>query len=386
MKDLSYYVGREQTYLKHFFLENYLERVAYNIFSFMDEFVYVDGFSGPWRSQDGHYEDTSFVIAIRALERIRQSVHETQGKNVRVRYIFIESDTAAFKELESSRAKFPDLNISTWHDDFQTLIPRIIQEVGKAFSLVFIDPTGWTGFPLNDLKPLFSLRGEFIINFMFDHISRFLEDSRPEISETFDPVFGTKDWRSDFSSRVAGGSSREDAILATYVDRVRTLGKVPYVTSTRIKKPLVDRSYFHLVYGTKNWKGIYEFREVERRAADEQEQVRDAAKYQIRLTRTGQDTLWKTLQPPGAPKSFEEEKKQNIARATQVITSLLKSQKQVPYELALSRTMEVPLIWKADLRTILADLRTNRLARIVDRDGADVAPKPGKQHKIIWLG
>ena len=46
------YVGREQTYIKHFFLERYLERVAYNILSFRDNFVYVDGFSGPWRSED----------------------------------------------------------------------------------------------------------------------------------------------------------------------------------------------------------------------------------------------------------------------------------------------------------------------------------------------
>jgi len=318
------------------------------------------------------------------LERIRTSLLRDQGKNVRIRYIFIESNSAAFQELESSRANFSDLNISTWHGDFQTLIPRIVQEVSRAFSLVFIDPTGWTGFPLNDLKPLLKLRGEFIINFMFDHISRFLEHPRPEISETFDPVFGSNDWRSDLSSRIASGSSREDAILATYVDHVRTLGNVPYVTSTRIKKPLVDRSYFHLVYGTKNWKGIYEFREVERRAADEQEQVRNAARYKADLARTGQESLWGQLQPPGAPKSFEEEKKQNIVRATEVLTSLLQSQQQVPYEHALARTMEVPLIWKADFRAILTNLHTRKLVRTIDQTGEDVSPKAGNQHRLIW--
>ena len=31
MKPVEYYRGREQTYLKHFFLERYLERVAYVI-------------------------------------------------------------------------------------------------------------------------------------------------------------------------------------------------------------------------------------------------------------------------------------------------------------------------------------------------------------------
>lgn len=47
MLDPGAYEGREQTYVKHFVLENYLERVAYNIFSFEDLFSYIDGFSGP---------------------------------------------------------------------------------------------------------------------------------------------------------------------------------------------------------------------------------------------------------------------------------------------------------------------------------------------------
>ena len=33
MRPLEFYRGREQTYVKHFFLEKYLERVAYNILS-----------------------------------------------------------------------------------------------------------------------------------------------------------------------------------------------------------------------------------------------------------------------------------------------------------------------------------------------------------------
>lgn len=64
MLDPDAYEGREQTYLKHFVLKNYLERVAYNIFSFQDNFAYVDCFSGPWKSGSQSYEDTSFKIAI----------------------------------------------------------------------------------------------------------------------------------------------------------------------------------------------------------------------------------------------------------------------------------------------------------------------------------
>jgi hypothetical protein len=47
VKPVEYYKDREQTYLKHFFLERYLETVAYHIGFSQSEFVYVDCFSGP---------------------------------------------------------------------------------------------------------------------------------------------------------------------------------------------------------------------------------------------------------------------------------------------------------------------------------------------------
>ena len=63
----EFYRGREQTYLKHFFLEHYLERVAYNIFSFSNNFVYVDGFSGPWKSQNENFDVFFFAMSSSSL-------------------------------------------------------------------------------------------------------------------------------------------------------------------------------------------------------------------------------------------------------------------------------------------------------------------------------
>ncbi len=52
MRPPEFYEGREQTFVKHLFLERYLEQVAFHVLWFRDDFVYVDGFSGPWRSED----------------------------------------------------------------------------------------------------------------------------------------------------------------------------------------------------------------------------------------------------------------------------------------------------------------------------------------------
>lgn len=82
MKEVEYDQGREQTYLKHFFLERYLERVAYVIGGTHPEFIYVDGFSGPWRSQAEAFEDTSFIIALRKLRRSEMACPEREGAPV----------------------------------------------------------------------------------------------------------------------------------------------------------------------------------------------------------------------------------------------------------------------------------------------------------------
>jgi len=89
MKELDYYRGREQTYIKHFFLERYLERVAYHIGYFAQHFVYVDGFSGPWRATDESNEDTSFMIAISVLRRVVRSLAD-HGKTPKIRCLFVE--------------------------------------------------------------------------------------------------------------------------------------------------------------------------------------------------------------------------------------------------------------------------------------------------------
>ena len=47
--DLAAYAGREQAYIKHCLLENYLPDWGYKIGQAWDNLIYVDGFAGPWK-------------------------------------------------------------------------------------------------------------------------------------------------------------------------------------------------------------------------------------------------------------------------------------------------------------------------------------------------
>src|SRR5258708_5464482 len=82
MKPPAYYKKKEQTYLKHFFLERYLETVAFHIGYTHREFVYVDCFSGPWRSKDENLAYTSIRIALAKLNYLLEAL-AAQGRDIR---------------------------------------------------------------------------------------------------------------------------------------------------------------------------------------------------------------------------------------------------------------------------------------------------------------
>lgn len=73
MVALSDYTNREQSYVKHVFLEGYLERLVHKTGSIYPHIVYVDGYAGPWQSANEKFEDTSFGIALNALRGAKAS-------------------------------------------------------------------------------------------------------------------------------------------------------------------------------------------------------------------------------------------------------------------------------------------------------------------------
>ena len=366
MLDPEHYEGREQTYVKHFVLEMYLERVAYNIYSFRQDFVYVDGFSGPWKSANESYEDTSFKIAIDVLRKVRDGLWNTHGKRVDFRCLFIEKHTKPYSELKAAVEKIGDVQLKLIHGAFEDHVSDIYDFAQRSFSLIFIDPTGWHGFPMEKISPLLNLRGEVLINFMSDFINRFIEDSRPEIAATFDTLFGGE-WYSGWKSLTEQGLSREAAAIDFYTTRLKDAGNFKYVTSTRILKPTADRSYFYLIYATQHWKGIQEFRRVERRAVEMQERVRNAAKYRSEVSRKGMDSLFGVQFMDAAISSFEEEKDVQLKRGHAKLVEILKAHPSgLKYEELLGMTLQTPLVWESNLKDWIADLRDRGKVDIPD--------------------
>lgn len=376
MIDPSWYSGRTQTFIKHFFLERYLERVARVTLSGggWSEFAYVDAFSGPWRSADEKLEDTSVSIALKKLEEVRENL-EKKGRNVKFRALFVERDRSAYRDLQRLVDGFPKSGAETICGEFQDHVEEARRFIGNAFSLIFVDPTGWS-VDLNVLKPLLRSRGEIIINFMYNDINRhLLENPQPGVQASFDPIFGGPSWRSEIEQRIRGGKDREAAILGVFCDRLRAAGGFEFVTSTRIMQPLAERTYFYLVYATRHWKGVEEFRSVEEKAVDVQEKIRFDAKRDAREERSGMHDMFHAERPAGGTPDFHDRRKQSREAARKRLREMAAIKKVFPASVAFGVMLEHPLVFPADARALLLEARKAKWVKF-NLASREKKPKP----------
>ena len=82
--DYALYAGREQAFIKHCLLEQYLPEWAWKIGSQWDALVYVDGFAGPWDVRSPDFADSSFGIAVNALRSVASGLHDARGKSISI--------------------------------------------------------------------------------------------------------------------------------------------------------------------------------------------------------------------------------------------------------------------------------------------------------------
>jgi len=346
------YRGREQTYVKHVFLNHYLERVAWVTLANnrgWQEFVYIDGFAGPWRVSSEDSRDTSVSIALRKLTEVKRGL-SASGRTVRMRAIFVEQRPSAFKRLSELLDDFPEGEAVALEGDFHKLSSECARRVGAAFSLVLIDPTTFA-LDIAALKPVMTLRGEVIINFMYSFLLRNINvlDSQDHLSKTF----ATDDWRAEIEAAEKRLGSREEGILATFCSAVQRVSGKRFVTSTRVKAPLADRTHFHLVYGTDHWRGLEEFRNVEAKTIPEQEHVRSGAKATARQARTGAADMFPETFADAPLAELEGRREEMRLRAEAALFNLFRTKEAVHGGDILGALLQLPLITKKDVNRVL---------------------------------
>lgn len=274
----SHYAGREQAFIKHYFLKTYLERLIHKTASAYNEIAYVDGYSGPWKSSDDNYGDTSFGIALKSLTAARESWlgMPRRSRDVRMTAHLVEKNLNAFKELKGIDRLFPEVSVHPYQDDFLKIASEIACAIpSSAFTFTLIDPKGFN-LDLMALKPLIDRPcSEVVFNFMFDYANRFTD--LPSLAKTYDRLFPNVNWRAKLEAVSndpnAGPIERKSAFLDCFKEAVRTVGGYKYVADVDIRYPGKDRTFYFLVYGTREPAGIEVFRDCQVRALEAQSMI-----------------------------------------------------------------------------------------------------------------
>ena len=350
------YAGREQTGAKHYILEHYLQELVFKILRSQDV-AYVDGFSGPWESKTDDLSDTSFMIAIRVLKDAQQSLFETTGIRKRVRCFFSEKIGESFLKLERVVKPFHDpaarFEIVVRHGEFTEFISEIETFISGSFPLIFIDPTGWTGYPLEEIKSLFVGRKcEVLINFMYDYINRFSGNRDAESINSFAPILGGFDWPSRLDPTLRDGVAVEKLFRETLKEK----GSFEYVVSTRIDKPTKDRPHFFIVYGTKSIKGLIAFRQIEYRALREHERSRSLAKSKKREENSGMVDLFTTHQAKLKEATFDELVEEQKQLASTLLELFLVGRSKVKFKFVVAHVLQAYMLRETNVKDICVSL------------------------------
>jgi len=191
--------GYIETRLKHAVLETYLSAYWKILGKKVDGFLYIDGFAGRGRFDDG--SEGSPLLAMRSVADLRRK----GSLSVPVRFAFIEADegnhrilrSAALKLAEELKLKEPLIKKGTFQEHIFDVLDELEGGCFRCPTFVFVDPFGYTDVPLDLIFELAQPRNrELFITFMSHHMGRFLSDQTK--SKTFDRVFGGKSWQQCF--------------------------------------------------------------------------------------------------------------------------------------------------------------------------------------------
>ena len=375
------YVGREQTYVKHVFLEGYLETLVHKTASKYPHIVYVDGFAGPWQSANEKFEDTSFGIALSALRRAKGSWKDL-GRDVRMSAYLVERSPSAYLELGGIPSRYPDVDIKTYNDDFLVAENSILKDIpDDVFTFFLIDPKGWR-IPLNALELLLRRpNSEIIFNFMFDFINRAASIQDATIVEGLDELIPYGDWRGELESAEQKGTvtpvRRKEILVDAFSLSLKQLANYDFVAETTVLRPIMDRPLYCLFYATRHPVGIEVLRDCQIKALREESKTRASTKMKQAAAVTGQGEFFGSVHDM-APDTLEAFLQDQSIRAESAVLELAPARPNfIPYEILRAQVLARHVCKTSQINQIAARLRNEEKMRFPDWEKGKRVPQPG---------
>lgn len=367
------YEGREQTYLKHRVLEEYLRPWAHKLGSFArykpTKLWYVDCFAGPWKSADDELKDTSVAIGLAELRNAANTWREQGGHKVDLGAIFVEKNEKSFAALSKYLETHSEgIDVVAIPGEFGAAVHQINKRIGSDPAFLFVDPTGWKGAAMNYIAPLAAApTRDVLINVMFNDLNRFKDDRRAFLRTQIAEFFGLGE------GEIQSGLD-EESLFELYRNQVKAKCRVPLVADLVIPHPQKERTWFRLVVGAHHNASVKLFRDVERKVCGtEAAEVRDEAKNRGNPQLSLLDTT------PAADLSYDRLHGDGRAFAPRDVLDIV-SRRPVPYEVLWPQVLLNRHITLPDLNDIVG--RMHRSGEIVIKGLGEKERTPKDNHLI----
>jgi hypothetical protein len=338
------YAGREHSRIKHLFLTEYLKAAAFKTFQGRSPiFNYIDGFAGPWSvSDEEDYSDTSFAQSIKTLLAVKEALETTRRERFTVRFYLCEKNPLRVERLRQYADRQQSLNIRVFEGPFETRLDDIAKECARGFSFTFIDPTGFNLGSLEIAQFLARMDGEFLLNFMSEHINRY--PSVESVRATFGRLLADTDWKVRFDA-LPSHLKNEQRILIILKERMKELGAARYMPDFEILNPRAKRLQMRLVLGTNHPAGVEAFREVQVKIEPTQHEIREGIRH------PGQASMFNLAVNDGVGSRAA------CGDARRIITNMLADQPSVRFDDLIGPVMENAAVRLTHLKDILGDMR-----------------------------
>lgn len=352
---IEHYGKREQSYIKHIFLNKYLEAAAYKLLQprrGASVFNFVDAFAGPWRVSDSDdFSDASFSQALTTLEAVRRQLTKMGRAGLRVRYRFCERNPESFVKLRQFAAKRQEFDIQVFQGSFEDNINQIAATCRDGFTFTFIDPTGWnirSGKVFSFLK---DLNGEFLFNFMAEEINR--HAGWEGVSESVGRFLADPAWKQEFID-LPDDWSNERKILNLLKKKMKEASVATYLPEMEILRPRDHRVKMRLLLGTHHVLGVEVFRTVQKKVETEAVSTRQS----IAVEESGQPFLFPNSQIVKIEANRDGVScPTHVERATGMLRRVINQTPGIEYEKLTGMVMEMVPVRTTDLNKIAVALR-----------------------------
>jgi three-Cys-motif partner protein len=248
------------TKAKHDMLASYLGGWFPIMASWNGRLLFLDGFAGR-----GRYNDGSEGSPLIALRRLLDHRHMPQMTDREFGFYFVEADpeNAAHLEeeleaLKAEKAPWPaNVSFEVVNAEFDVTARTILdylreQKANLAPTFAFVDPFGYSGLPLDLLAELLAYpKTELFVNFMVGHVQRFIGRAGQE--DAIRSLFGMTP--AEVLADLEAGDDRLEHLREVYGRQLKERIGFEYVNSFAMKNKTGNVSYI-LYHGTRHPKGV----------------------------------------------------------------------------------------------------------------------------------